>query len=399
MERLSEQRAEEPSLLAPSPHYYVWSPGGKSPEIRLDFDVIDRLNTEVMRGLGAVPRRGAEVGGLLLGSIDGGERTVVHIRDFEPISCEHKRGPSYLLSENDARGFAESVARWRSDDSRLQVVGFCRSHTRDGLFLAPEDLELFDRYFDHPSQVVLLIRPFATKVARAGFFFRENGTIDPAATLLEFPFRRKELGGPLPASPGNRNFGMDDTAPILPRANDAGAVLPSPAGGLKPPTPSASTPSEPPPVKDLDPVTTPEQVRRSWVWIPLSFVFLMLGVLIGFQVAIHGLKPPTKPAPVPHPIETVSLGLNVLHLPDETNVTWNRNSPIIRAAIRGVLHIREGAYYRAVDLRAADLRNGSVIVRKVTHKVEFRLEVYQKDNLYVSESSVLPTAVATPARP
>ena len=362
MERVSDRRPED-TTASPAP-FYVWAPEGKRFSVRLDFDVVDRLNSEVMRGLGAVPRRGAEVGGLLLGSMETeGERAIVHVRDFEPIACEHKRGPSYLLSENDERTFAEAVARWRSDDGRLQVVGYCRSHTRDGLSLALEDLELMERYFPQDHQVALLIRPFATKVARAGFFFRESGRIDPAASPLEFSFRRKEMGGAPPTS-STRSLGVEDpqASPLVALSSGASSALP--------------------PASLEAPATTPEQVRRSWVWIPLSFVFLMLGVLIGFQVAVNGFRP----APVAAPKLDFALGIQAIRSGDETNVTWDRSSLPVRNATHGLLHIRDGNFYRAVDLRAADLKNGSVLVRKVSNQVEFRLEVFQNQNLWISET-------------
>ena len=367
MERVSDRRSAEATAAPPAP-YFVWAPEGKSIAIRLDFDVVDRLNTEVMRGLGAVPRRGAEVGGLLLGSIEmEGDATVVHVRDFESIACEHKRGPSYLLSENDERIFAEAVARWRSDVGRLQVVGYCRSHTRDGLSLALEDLELFERHFSQPGQVALLIRPFATKVSRAGFFIRENGRIDPAASPLEFPFRRKELGGPMPA-PSSRSLGVEDpqTMPLAALASGEETTQRVAASST------------------VEPITSPEQVKRSWVWIPLSFVFLMLGVLIGFQVAVNGFRPA---ASAPAATVDLALGLDVQRNGEESTVTWNRGALAIRDASHGLLHIRDGNFYRAVDLRPADLKNGSVIVRKVSPNVEFRLEVFQNQRLYVTETS------------
>ena len=77
------------------------------------------------------------------------------------------------------------------------AVGYYRSHTREGLALQPEDIELLDRHFPSPSQIALLVKPFATKPGVAGFFVRENGEF-PAATPLEFPFRRWEMTGEEP---------------------------------------------------------------------------------------------------------------------------------------------------------------------------------------------------------
>ncbi|MBI4909413.1 MAG: hypothetical protein HY820_37690, partial [Acidobacteria bacterium] len=177
--------------------FYVWEVPGKNVVIHLDFAVVDRLLLEVMRGFGAIPRRGAEVGGLLLGSVEAGERTIVRVEDFEPIVCEHRRGPSYLLSEADTGRYEESVARHRfNPEKRLYAIGGYRSHTREGMALTSEDLKQWESYYPEAASIFLLIKPFATRVSMAGFYFREEGgKIQSEAPYLEFPFRRRELGG------------------------------------------------------------------------------------------------------------------------------------------------------------------------------------------------------------
>src|SRR6185312_1002535 len=78
-----------------------------------------------------------------------------------------------------------------------EIVGYYRSHTREGLALQAEDIQLLDQLFPSALQVALLVKPFATKPSVAGFFVRENGVF-PAATPLEFPFRRWEMTGEEP---------------------------------------------------------------------------------------------------------------------------------------------------------------------------------------------------------
>lgn len=100
--------------LVQSPTHYVWEVSGKPVSIHLDFNVVDRMAMNVMKGFGAVPRRGAEVGGLLLGSIENTDRLVVRIEEFVPVTCDYLRGPSYLLTEKDgARGFPKRLSRPR----------------------------------------------------------------------------------------------------------------------------------------------------------------------------------------------------------------------------------------------------------------------------------------------
>lgn len=177
--------------------FYVWDVPDKKVTINLDYGVVDRLLLEAMRGFGAIPRRGAEVGGILLGSAETGEKTVVRVEDFEPVLCEHRRGPSFLLSDADTTRFEEALSRHRySPEKRIYAVGCYRSNTREGMALSPEDLKHFDGYFPDPSAVFLLVKPYATKVSMAGFFFREEGgKIHTEAPYHEFPFRRRELGG------------------------------------------------------------------------------------------------------------------------------------------------------------------------------------------------------------
>src|SRR5207249_1001232 len=60
--------------------------------------------------------------------------------------------------------------------------------------LGAEDIDLLDYFFASPSHIALLIKPYATKASVAGFFAREHGVF-PETTPLEFPLRRRELGG------------------------------------------------------------------------------------------------------------------------------------------------------------------------------------------------------------
>src|SRR5688572_14182660 len=99
------------------PPFFVWEVPGKPISIQLRFDVIDRLTPEMMRGLGALKRRGAEVGGLLLGRPEPGIQQKVTIEDFEPIPTEYLTGPSYNLSQNDLAVLEAAIERRESDPS------------------------------------------------------------------------------------------------------------------------------------------------------------------------------------------------------------------------------------------------------------------------------------------
>src|SRR5580692_3429092 len=127
--------------------YYVWEVPGKPISIQLPFDVIDRISLEVLRGFGALKRRGAEVGGILLGRSEDGPRRRVIIEDFQPVPSEYLTGPSYNLSQNDMAGLEAALAQLAGSNSGIAPVGFYRSHTRDELFMDDADVGLTSRYF------------------------------------------------------------------------------------------------------------------------------------------------------------------------------------------------------------------------------------------------------------
>src|SRR5262245_33090099 len=139
-----------------APGYYVWTPEGGSVAVHLNLEVADLLSVAIMRGYGSIPKRGAEAGGVLLGTIYNG---IVRIEDFEPVKCGHSAGPSYSLSTDEKEMFEEVCRRWGSNGSRY-AVGYFRSHTREGLGLSAEDHELLDLHFPERHRVALLVKPF-----------------------------------------------------------------------------------------------------------------------------------------------------------------------------------------------------------------------------------------------
>src|SRR5580658_9922499 len=199
--------------------YYVWEVPGKPVAVHLHLDVVDRILSEAMRGFGAVPKRGAEVGGLLIGAVEAGAVSIVRIEDFETVECSYKRGPSYLFTDEDRAAFETACQRYPADGSRpAYAVGFYRSSTREGMSLAPEDVELMDKFFPSPANVALLIKPYGTKVSLGGFFFREDSAFQES-TPLEFPFRRRELTGeeaPPPRSMMERRPRSREQRPLMP---------------------------------------------------------------------------------------------------------------------------------------------------------------------------------------
>ena len=187
----SAARAERFGLPGAPAAGYLWEVANKPVAVRINLDMVDRLEHEVVESFRSLTSRGSEVGGLLLGNIQSGNPARISVEAYELVSCDYARGPLYQLSETDAERFRRAIEQ--SKTSGLRVVGFFRSHTRKGLGLDAEDLAFFSGQFRDPQQIALLIRPYASKPSTAGVFIWENGTVRGEASYQEFPFRRSEL--------------------------------------------------------------------------------------------------------------------------------------------------------------------------------------------------------------
>ena len=353
-----ETRTQDPA------GYYVWEVPGQPVIVHVRLDVVDRLAAEVMRGFGAVPKRGAEVGGVLIGTTRPGVPAIVRIDDFEAVPCEYRRGPSYLFTEEDGRDFEDCWNRLQPGSSpSAYAVGYFRSHTRDGFSLEAEDLELLDQFFPGPAMVGLLIKPYATRVSVGAFFVREHGDF-PDKSPLEFPLRRRELLGE--EAPVRRPLGDGRRTERPPRAAEEN---PQTAFGF----------SEP--AREAPPVPEPVRAWRGWVWLPLTFLFLLLGVALGYQLAqTMGARAAAAAA------QDLSLSLSVKRNDANLSVTWNRFAPSVRAAEKGLLEIDDGGYTKPVSLDAAQLQNGNLIYHNATNAVRFRLTVYPQARVSVVET-------------
>jgi hypothetical protein len=305
-----------------------------------------------------------------------GTELLVKVEDFEAVTCDHAAGPSYILSAGDRQNFDGAVRRWqRGSDRRIYAIGYYRGHTRDGVSLAAEDLALLDDALPDPGAIALIVKPYATKVSIAGIFFRENGAFRAEASYLEFPFRRKELGG--------GSTGMDRLASAArfgqSRHMESNPAFHAPAQDVRD---LLQPPEE---LRQGEPLSS-GPVRRSatvrgWVWIPLSFIFMLLGTVLGFQIALS-MRPKQPPNPW---LEAWDLALTVRRTGEELTVTWDPIAPAVRNASRGALIIQSRNETRTIELRGTQLQGGSVVYKGVPEHVVFRLEVYPRERVVVSE--------------
>jgi hypothetical protein len=319
----------------PGERYYLWQAGGIAGAIHLSLAVAGRLQKHAKQGFKAVPRRGLEVGGLLLGRIEPGPDGAIVVEDFEPVPSEHKRGPSYTLSFKDLDDLKACVERERD----IEVVGFYRSHTRAGLYLDESDYAVVSDYFPGARQIVLLVRPSQGETV-AGFFFRKAGGMDRKASALEFPLDPVAL-----------------TSGAYPIVQGVSAV---------PPRRLPEAP--PPPPRSFEPGFPWRSLQGGWA-LGSSLALLALAAL----GAAYWPRSETGQAPERAP---VSLALNVERQAGQLRLSWDRDSPVVHTADRGLLGITDGDKRAEVNLDETELRTGSFVYWPVSRDVNFRLEVF-----------------------
>lgn len=366
------------------PSFYCWQVPGKPVRVFLSHEVVDRLSQEALEGLGAVPRRGVEVGGLLLGTAQRGEELVVRIEDYCPVPCEYFFGPSYILSEEDQQAFEQALERWaRSPARALCVVGYYRSHTRSEPWLGEADLSLFSSYFSDPTKVALVIKPRPGGLSAAGFFFWEAGKIRADSTYLEFPFSRRTLGGgePSPVAPEPFPAGSAETVESGAERSSLGAepLQPAPGSDLIP-LPSF--------LAGAQPETEPGGIlRRGLRWLCVRIALVIVLVILGSWLGWLMSRQYYRLLPRAVASDSFSLELAVVEYGDNLHLSWNRNAPAIRLGERGILVIADGDQNRSLALDESQLRNGTVIYRRMAGPIQFRLEVILRGgNRSVSES-------------
>jgi protein TonB len=231
----------EPSRASASPSF-LWEVSGKPVVVRIAFDLVERLEAEVIESFRSLDSRGSEIGGLLLGTVHGSSPFEVAIQDYESVPCDYTRGPLYRLSPADFERF-ERVLEQRAA-SGMRVVGLFRSHTRKALSLDADDIAIFNRLFPNMYQVALLAKPFATKATLGGIFFREEGSLRSESSYKEFPFRKSEL---------DRAAG---SAPSL-KASEKAAAPPTAAPRTEPPVSRTTTRAQIVPIASRREVAAP----------------------------------------------------------------------------------------------------------------------------------------------
>ena len=317
--------------------WLVWESPGKPVSVRLSPDVAGRLAMAVREGFKALPRRGLETGGLLIGTRrEGGYPVIVEVDDFEPVESEHAAGPAYLLSPADRSLLEARIAARQAARGNSSIVGFYRGHTRRDFAIAEEDAFLFSTYFREPSDVFLLIKPGEGGSPIGGFVIREEGKV-----LSDTPYVQFRLEGMI-SIPASRE------------------------------TPVRATEESQAPVRAVRTIPPPAPREKTWkarrtIW-PVAAGVMALAAALFFGIRMrHPDSIPAKPG--------LPLALNVTSVGNSLRLSWDHQLP--RDSGHAILWIKDGQEEKELrlELDAKQLSAGSVVYWPRHSDVDFRFEL------------------------
>jgi hypothetical protein len=157
-----------------------------APAVSWSGEAIRKLRTLAVDGLLALPQRGMETGGLLLGSVSERAPFLFSIEDVCPIPCEHRFGPGFTLSDADHEALRDQLASARACGEHC-VIGFFRTRTGPGAstFFDEADRDLVDNYFDDPSHIFLALHPRSLTRCEAAVYFWTGGRLTTTGRVCE----------------------------------------------------------------------------------------------------------------------------------------------------------------------------------------------------------------------
>jgi TonB family protein len=398
---------------------YRWVAPNGAQSVICDCALIDELRNQVIEAFLLLPRRGMEVGGLLLGRVE--EHGVVHIEGFESIPCEHRYGPSFILSDDERAGLRGALAL-RYNGKSPTVVGLYRSYTGREPVLDAADEELIRTYFQDPHAAFLLIRPQSPTECTATFLFWDRDGLPTRPRYPLFPLDGTRLNGALAppveakpvvrSEPGPEPVAQPEPASVAepeaaaqPEPEPEPVAQPEPASAAEPeaaaqPEPVAVAPDPAPPIDvpfasygrrrsrlgdDQD--EDEQSSHRKRVWLLPVCATLLIGAAFAYQYSKLASEPRWS-----------DLGLDAQGTAGEVQVRWNGSAPALEHATRATLTIADGADRKTIQMSSASLHSGNFAYRPTGHDLLFRLE-FDTGSQHAVDSIRFVTVVAAPPAP
>ena len=335
----------QPEPLTPS---LVPSENASKYLIEIAPDIAARLTAEVWLAFKSVPRRGLEIGGILLGKVHPNEHEITAtIEGYKTVESEHRSGPSYLLSEADLGRLQEAIA-----GQTAETIGVFRSHTRPGdVEPQAEDVSLVQGFGS--SAVFLMLSP---SMRKGVFFLYEDGKfksileigLSPALASMMSSIPRPEGGAELQKSP------RPGRASSIPK----GSQLPE----------DEFRPS----------VGTRWIVSAAAAIVGFGLGLATLLLFVGGTSHSEGVKaaanliPPSQPMSHVAPVQT--LPLKAMREGAILRLSWAPPPGVSRA----ILHIQDGAQQTDTILTPSDFRSGMYLYQANSPDVTFQMDAYSQ---------------------
>lgn len=307
----------------------AWTDASRRFALHFSPDVIARLGMESSIALEKVPRRGLEIGGILLGRTETeGNLTTFWVEGFRAVESEHRWGPSYLLSDPDFATLREEMDRCGSG-----CIGIYRSQTRARqLALDVSDVKMFGQCFPTGNALFLMLAP---ALGKAAFFSRADADLKCV-----------------------REFGLPATI----RLRRDPSTRPNRLH-------NRSTWSLPAPAAEVPAKVGAKAKTRSWYSTALIAILLLGAGASGLSGLLS--QRATRGIAGPKVVE-----LKVQPVGSSLHVRWDPNSPALRGAARVVLHVQDGDYRSDRDLATSEVRSGSASYEPRTDEVLLRIDAY-----------------------
>lgn len=344
-------------------------------DVEYSLIVIDEIRQVVADGFQRLQRGGIEVGGVLYGTREG---RVVKVMAMREIACEHARGPTFHLSDNDRAALTAQLARDKQD-MRLEglvVVGWFLSHTRSDVTLQQSDLDTYSAFFPEPWQVTMVVHPERAGAMRAGFFVREpDGSVKGERSYQEFNFPDR-MAGVLDRPPRDRRPPMEPPGERI--ATSRYPARPETVEAIEAPPERIEqydAPTFGQPVRAIPQYAPYPNTKRK---IPWTIIAIVAAALVIAVVGLRFLGPQLRVEP---------LSLAVIERDGQLQIQWNHASQSIAGATSGTLDIVDGGEKRSIPMNRNELAQGSFTYMRRSGDVEVRLAVNASGGGRMEEAS------------
>jgi len=333
--------------------------------VSLGEAVAGELRLLAIAGFTALRRRGLEVGGILLGHATDDE---LRVEGFLEVSCEHRYGPSYALSETDREKLTVLLAQ--AAHGELRVIGAFRSFTVRDPVVEAADQALVLEHFPQGDFLLLFLQPLSAENCVTSFQLFRDGQL----------VRAEEQAPPL--------VEMDATSPAPAKLIVAEEQEVEPVSTHVPKHQYEL--ARPPRF-----VVEPEAADRR----PPMFkaALICTAIVLGGSFAYEFGR---AHAPLPRATaEWTELNLDARPGGGKVEITWDAKAARSVRATRGALTISDGDAPREIELGAAQVGAGRYTYAAERPDVAIKLTLSAGDRTVASESARLTGPPSVPPSP